>query len=258
MVHSAYSRAEMMTVIASRELRDGECVFVGIGLPNVACNLARLRHAPGLQLIYESGVYGAAPERQPLSIGDPCLVTGSIAVSSMFDIFTSYLQRGHVDVGVLGGAQVDRFGNINTTVIGDYARPTVRLPGSGGACDIAHLAASVLIITPLRRRAFPERVDFVTSPGFNAARNRHDGHGIRGGGPRAVITDQCVFRFDPDSGELFLASLYPDVTEQQIAPQVGWSLRAAPHLETLDPPEPDELRLIREVLDPQGIHVQQG
>src|SRR5438552_3917234 len=155
----------MMATVAARELADGEVVFVGIGLPNLACNLARATHAPNLVLIYESGAVGAVPERLPVSIGDPALVTGSLMVCGMADVFQLFLQNGRIEVGFLGGAQVDRYGNINTTVIGSYERPAVRLPGSGGAAEIAVHARHILIVAKLNPRAFPEQVDFVTSPG---------------------------------------------------------------------------------------------
>src|SRR2546430_7733399 len=151
----------MMAAVAARELRDGEVVFVGIGLPNLACNLARRLHAPDLVLIYESGAVGAVRERLPISIGDPALVTNSLSVCSMFDVFNFYLQGGLIDVGFLQGAQIDRHGNLNTTVIGNYEQPAVRLPGSGGACEIAILAKRVLIIAPQSKRSFPARVHFI-------------------------------------------------------------------------------------------------
>src|SRR5918997_7000649 len=163
-----YTPAEMMTAVAARELRDGEVVFVGIGLPNLACNLARAIHAPNLVLIYESGAVGAVPERLPVSVGDPALVTGSLMVCSMADVFQLFLQNGRIDVGFLGGAQVDRYGNINTTVLGEYHRPAVRLPGSGGAPEIAIHARRTLVVARLDKRAFPESVDFITSPGHGA------------------------------------------------------------------------------------------
>src|ERR687884_555442 len=165
-----------MAAVAAHELRDGEVVFVGIGLPNLACNLARATHAPNLVLIYESGAVGAAPERLPVSIGDPSLVTGSLMVCGMADVFQFLLQNGRIQVGFLGGAQVDRYGNINTTVVGPYEHPTVRLPGSGGAAEIAVHAQRTLIVSRLSRRSFPEHVDFVTSPG----------HRARGGSRRAL------------------------------------------------------------------------
>ena len=161
----SYTPAEMMITVASRQLAGARTVFVGVGLPNIACNLARYTVAPDLELIYESGVYGAQPARLPLSIGDPTLVTGALSVVSMADLFGLYLQRGLVDVALLGGAQIDRYGNLNTTVIGDYAHPKTRLPGSGGACEIAINARKVFMIMRLKRRAFVEKLDFITSPG---------------------------------------------------------------------------------------------
>jgi len=250
-----YSSAEMMAVIAARELHDGECVFVGIGLPNVACILAKRTHAPRLEMIYESGVFGANPARQPLSIGDPCLVTGATMVCSMADLFNFFLQRGLLDVGVLGGAQVDRFGNIHTTVIGEYARPKVRLPGSGGACEIALLTRQVLIVTPLNKRAFPERVDFITSPGYLDGRESRARLKVPGEGPRAIVTDHALFRFDAHTGEVVLHALYPGVGLEEVRDRVGWDLKVADDLTTAPPPDEEALRIIREELDPKGIHV---
>src|SRR5947207_4272111 len=171
--------SEMMIVVAARVLAGARTVFVGVGLPNVACNLARITVAPDLELIYESGVYGARPERLPLSIGDPALVSGALSVVPMADLFGLYLQGGRIEVALLGGAQVDRFGSLNTTVIGDYERPRVRLPGSGGAAEIAINARRVFHVLRLSRRSFVERLDFVTSPG----------RAVRGGGPELVVTD---------------------------------------------------------------------
>ena len=164
---AAYSADEMMAVVAARELVDREVVFVGIGLPNLACNLARLTHAPNLVLIYESGAIGAVPDRLPVSIGDPSLVSGAIMVTGMADVFQSFLQNGRIDVGFLGAAQIDRWGNINTTVVGSYREPKIRLPGSGGAAEIATHAKRTLVIARLSKRAFPASVDFVTSPGHS-------------------------------------------------------------------------------------------
>ena len=229
-----------MTVVAARELRDGEVVFVGIGLPNLACNLARRTHAPHLVLIYESGAVGAAPERLPVSIGDPALVTGSLMVCGMADVFQLFLQNGRIEVGFLGGAQVDRHANINTTVIGSYERPKVRLPGSGGAAEIALHAHRVVIISKLSPRAFPERVDFVTSPGRRVKR---------------VITDRGVLEPDGPSGELVLTALYPGVQQSDIEAGVGWQLRSRPTLECVDPPTRSELQLLREVLDPKRLYL---
>ena len=229
-----------MTVVAARELHDGEVVFVGIGLPNLACNLARRTHAPHLVLIYESGAVGAAPERLPVSIGDPALVTGSLMVCGMADVFQLFLQNGRIEVGFLGGAQVDRYANINTTVIGSYERPTVRLPGSGGAAEIALHAHRVVIISKLSPRAFPERVDFVTSPGRRVKR---------------VITDRGVLEPDGPSGELVLTALYPGVQQSDVEAGVGWQLRSRPTLECVDPPTRSELQLLREGLDPKRLYL---
>jgi glutaconate CoA-transferase subunit B len=192
-----------MVAVAARELRDGEVVFVGIGLPNLACNLARLTHAPNLVMIYESGAVGARPERLPLSIGDPSLVTGSLMICGMADVFQLLLQGGHIEVGFLGGAQVDRYGNINTTVVGDYAQPRVRLPGSGGAPEIAIHARRTLVISRLDSRAFPERVDFITSPGHRSRGGRRADLGMPVAGPVRVITDRGTTA-NPDTGELEL------------------------------------------------------
>src|SRR2546430_7100517 len=197
----------MMAAVAARELRDGEVVFVGIGLPNLACNLARATHAPNLVLIYESGAVGAVPERLPVSIGDPALVTGSLMVCGMADVFQLFLQNGRIEVGFLGGAQVDRYGNINTTVIGPYDRPTVRLPGSGGAAEIAVHARRTLIVAQLNPRAFPERVNFVTSPGHRYAGRTRRELGMPGAGPVKVITDKAVLEGDEVSDEMVLAGL---------------------------------------------------
>ncbi|HQF62440.1 MAG TPA: CoA-transferase [Anaerolineaceae bacterium] len=249
-----YSASELMTVNAARLLRDGDVVFVGVGLPNLACNLARRTHAPDLLMIYEAGVIGARPQRLPLSIGDPTLVTGALAVCSMYEIFALYLQRGNVDVGFLGGAQIDRFGNINATVIGDYAHPKVRLPGSGGSQEIAAWANRCYIITPHQKRRFPEKVDFGTSAGFLGGRTQRDAAGVRGGGPQAVVTDLGVL--EPDAnGEMILTALHPGATVEQARANTGWDLKIAPQLRTTEPPAESELRILREELDPTGIYL---
>ena len=208
---SNYSSAELLTINASRLLRDDDVVFVGVGLPNLACNLARRTHAPSLLMIYEAGVIGAQPARLPLSIGDPTLVSGATAVCSMYDIFSLYLQRGNVDVGFMGGAQIDRYGNINATVIGEYQHPKVRLPGSGGSKEIAAWANRCYIITPHQKRRFPEKVDFRTSAGFLNSRAERQAARLRGGGPQAVVTDLCIMEPD-ENGELILTSLHPEKT----------------------------------------------
>jgi glutaconate CoA-transferase subunit B len=247
----------MMAAVAARELRDGEVVFVGIGLPNLACNLARATHAPNLVLIYESGAVGAVPERLPVSIGDPALVTGSLMVCSMADVFQSLLQNGRVEVGFLGSAQIDRFGNINTTVVGSYQHPTVRLPGSGGAAEIAIHARRTLVITRLDRRAFPETVDFITSPGHQAKGRSRQEHGMPGAGPVKIVTDKAILEANEVSGELELAALYPGIEAPEVAEGVGWPLRRRDRLARIDPPSTRELQLLREVLDPKRLYLKQ-
>jgi len=245
----------MMAVVAARELRDGEIVFVGIGLPNLACNLARATHAPDLVLIYESGAVGAVPDRLPVSIGDPSLVTGSLMVCGMADVFQSLLQNGRIEVGFLGGAQIDRFGNINTTVVGAYDHPDVRLPGSGGAAEIAIHARRTVVISRLSRRGFPERVDFITSPGHRMRGRTRRELGMPGCGPVKVVTDKAVLEADQDSGELVLAALYPGVDAADVLAGVGWDLRSRASLAQIDPPSARELSLLRDVLDPHRLYL---
>lgn len=254
MAELTYNPKELMVVNAARLLRDNDVVFVGVGIPNLACNLARRTHAPNLQMIYEAGVYGAQPSRLPLSIGDPSLVSGSASVCSMYDVFTLYLQRGNVDVGFLGGAQIDRYGNINATVIGDYQHPKVRLPGSGGSMEIAAWANRCYIITPHQIRRFPEKVDFHTSIGFLDGGDARKQTGVRGGGPEAVVTNLGVLRPNED-GELILAALHPGVTFEEAQANTGWPLKQAEDCPVTEPPNAEELRILRQELDPQRIYI---
>jgi len=244
-----------MAVRASKELHDGDVVFVGIGLPNLACNLARATHAPDLVLIYESGAVGAVPDRLPVSIGDPALVTDSLGVASMADIFQFYLQGGRIQVGFLGGAQVDRYGNINSTVIGPYDKPKVRLPGSGGACEIAIHAERVIVVAPLSARSFPAAVDFVTSPGHAGKYGTRKQLGLPGGGPQRIVTDVGVLEPSPDDGELELVGIYPNAKVDEVKSKVGWPLRVRADLEEYPPPTAEELRLLRDVLDPTHLYI---
>lgn len=253
---TTYTPSEMMAAVAARELRDGEVTFVGIGLPNLACNLARALQAPNLILIYESGAVGAVPERLPVSIGDPSLVTGSLMVCGMADVFQLFLQNGKIEVGFLGGAQVDRYGNINTTVVGSYEKPTVRLPGSGGAAEIAIHAQRVLIISRLSARAFPEKVDFITSPGHRMKGKSRKELGMPGAGPVKVITDKAIMQSDAETGELVVTALYPGVTIDDVKANIGWPVRAAQTLDPVtEPPSAEELRLLRDVLDPDRLYL---
>jgi glutaconate CoA-transferase subunit B len=249
-----YSSSELMTINAARLLRNGDVVFVGVGLPNLACNLARRTHAPNLLMIYEAGVIGAQPARLPLSIGDPTLVSGATAVCSMYDIFTLYLQRGNVDVGFMGGAQIDRFANINATIIGDYSSPKVRLPGSGGSKEIAAWANRCYIITPHQKRRFPEKVDFRTSAGFLDGRAEREAAGLRGGGPQAVVTNLCIMEPD-ENGELILTALHPGKSTKEAKDNTGWDLKISSDLRITDPPTEEELHILHQDLDPTGIYL---
>ncbi|MBE0411832.1 MAG: CoA-transferase subunit beta [Anaerolineales bacterium] len=254
---TTYSSSELMTVNASRLLRNGDVVFVGVGLPNLACNLARHSQAPDLVMIYEAGVIGAKPSRLPLSIGDPTLVSGALAVCSMYDIFALYLQRGNIDVGFLGGAQIDRYGNINATVIGDYQHPKVRLPGSGGSMEIAAWANRCYIMTSHQKRRFPEKVDFRTSAGYLGGRAERDAAKLRGAGPLAVVTDLGILE-PAQSGELILTALHPGVAVDEVRANTGWDLQVASQIMVTDPPTREELRILREDLDPSGIYLKGG
>ena len=249
-----YTSSELLTINAARLLRDGDVVFVGVGLPNLACNLARNTHAPNLVMIYEAGVIGAQPARLPLSIGDPTLVSGATSVCSMYDIFAFYLQRGLVDVGFLGGAQIDRYCNINATVIGDYASPKVRLPGSGGSMEIAAWANRCYIITPHQIRRFPEKVHFRTSAGFLDGKDQRDAAGLRGAGPQAVVTDLGILEPDQD-GVLVLTALHPGKTVEQVKQNTGWDLKVAPKLSVTEGPSDEEMRILRTELDPDRIYL---
>jgi glutaconate CoA-transferase subunit B len=246
----AYSRSEMMIVASARQLAGERVCFVGIGPPNIACNLAKKTVAPDLELVYEAGVYGAAPQRLPLSIGDPTLVTGAVSVSNMFELFAYYLQRGLVDVAFLGASQIDRFGNVNTTVIGEYGSPKVRLPGSGGACDIAINAHKLFVIMPQSKRSFVDEVDFVTSPGHLSGKRPDDWPGQ---GPAVVVTGLGVYKFDED-GEMYLASLHPGVTVEDVREGCAWDMTIADDVVETPAPSRGELHLIREDLDPEGIY----
>jgi len=243
----AYTSNEMMTIAAARLLRDGGVCFVGIGLPSAAANLARATHAPGIVLVYESGTIGAKPTVLPLSIGDGELAETADAVVSVPEIFAYWLQSGRIDVGFLGAAQIDRFANINTTVIGDYAHPTVRLPGAGGAPEIASAAKEVYIIIEQSRRTFVDKVDFITSAGYLDGYGARARSGARGAGPTVAITDLGILRPDPVSQELTLVSLHPGVTLERVRAATGWDLAVAADLAVTPPPLPEELAALREL-----------
>jgi len=253
-----WSPSEMMIAASARQLAAERVCFVGIGLPNIVCNLAKRTVAPDLDLIYEAGVFGADPARLPLSIGDPTIVTGATAAVSMFELFAYYLQGGLVDVGFLGAAQIDRFGNINTTVIGDYAPPKTRLPGSGGACEIAINAKEIMVIMRQSTRSFVGRLDFRTSPGHlggaTASAQIRTEQGWGGNGPSVVVTDLAVYGFNRD-GEMELRSIHPGSTLDEVKATIGWELKVPADVPETPAPTAEELRLIREELDPSGAYV---
>jgi glutaconate CoA-transferase subunit B len=247
----AWTSDEMMTVAASRQLRPGTSCFVGIGLPSTAANLARGLHAPDLALIYESGCLGARPTRLPLSIGDGILADTATAVITVPEVFNYWLQPGRVDVGFLAAAQLDKFANINTTVIGDYAAPKVRLPGAGGAPEIAASCREGIIVVRQNRRTFVERLDFVTSVGFGQGTGDRERLGLGGRGPRTVITDIGILTPDPHSCELTLTALHPGATVDQARNATGWELAVAPDLGRTDEPSTEELRVLRALTSDQ-------
>jgi glutaconate CoA-transferase subunit B len=242
MTHTA---EEMMTVAAARELRDGQTVFVGIGLPSRASNLARRLHAPDLALVYESGTIDTKPDELPLSIGDGILAESALSVVGVPEIFNYWLQPGRIDVGFLSGAQIDRFANLNTTVIGEYAEPDVRLPGSGGAPEIASSCREVIVVMHHRRRAFVERVDFVTSVGYGTGPGDRALLGLPGAGPVRVITDLGVLEPDPASKELLLTALHPGLTVEEVRAETGWALEVVADLAETTPPTERELSTLR-------------
>lgn len=240
-----YTTNEIMTVAAARRLPDGAVCFVGIGLPSTAANLARLTHAPDVTLIYESGPIGARPDVLPLSIGDGELAETADTVVPTPEIFRYWLQGGRVDVGFLGTAQIDRFANLNTTVIGPYDKPKVRLPGAGGAPEIASNAREVLIIVKQTARSFVAKLDFVTSAGHLDGGDARARLGLPGKGPVAVITDLCILEPDPVSRELTVVSLHEGVTREQVQAATGWPVRFADALGQTAPPTDHELQVLR-------------
>jgi glutaconate CoA-transferase subunit B len=250
-----YSYEELMITAASRELRDREVVLVGIGIPQLGAILAQKTHAPNLNVMYESGLIGTLPTRLTLSIGDPNLASRACEIMNFYETFT-FLQRGFIDVGFVGAAQVDKFGNINTTVIGDYSRPSVRLPGCGGACDITGLAKRTIIITPHEKRRMVKKLDFLTSPGFLDGAGARERFGF-GGGPSAVITTMGILRFDDKTKEMYLSSYHPGLSVEQVKLETGWDLKVSPNVTQTDPPTVAEVEILRN-LDPEGRFLGKG
>jgi glutaconate CoA-transferase, subunit B len=244
---SDFTPDDAMTIAAARCLTDGAVCFVGIGLPSTAANLARRTHAPNLVLVYESGTLGSKPQRLPLSIGDGELADTADSVITVPEVFNYWLQPGRIDVGFLSGAQIDRFANINSTVIGEYANPKVRLPGAGGAPEIAASCREVMVMLRQAPRTFVERVDFVSSMGFGRGPGDRERLGLRGAGPRTIVTDIGILCPDPDTCELTLAALQPGATVEQAREATGWHLAVADEVEELAPPTADELATLREL-----------
>jgi glutaconate CoA-transferase, subunit B len=249
-----YIKPELMACCGAREIRDGDLVIVGTGFPTLAASIAKHTHAPRAMMMQESGVYDARPKRPALSVGDPCLNPGAAMIGGLVDVMGMFLQAGWVDVGFLSGSQVDKYGNINTTVIGSYTNPKSRLPGSGGANPIGSLAKRVLIIALHDKRRLAERVDFVTTPGYLEGPGARERCGLPPGtGPCVIITNKAVLRFDEETKEAYLATYHPGTTVEEIAALTPWDLKIASDVHETEPPRTEELRAIREVLDPHRM-----
>ncbi|MGH6767761.1 MAG: CoA-transferase subunit beta [Xanthobacteraceae bacterium] len=242
-----YKPNEMMTIAAARALRNEDVCFVGIGMPSAASNLARLTHAPDITLIYESGTIATKPDVLPLSIGDGELCETALTTVAVPEMFRYWLQGGRMTVGFLGGAQIDKFANLNTTVVGDYHKPKVRLPGGGGAPEIASSCGEIFIIMNQSKRSFAEKLDFVTSMGHGEGGDHRARLGLKTKGPTRLITDLCIFEPDPQAKEMTVTSIHPGVTRGQIAENTGWAVRYAANVVETKPPTGNELAVLREV-----------
>ncbi len=242
-----YTASEMMTIVAARALKNEDVCFVGIGLPSAACNLARLTHAPKITLIYESGTIGARPAVLPLSIGDGELCTTALCTVSVPEIFRYWLQGGRISTGFLTGAQVDRFGNLNTTAIGPYDRPKVRLPGSGGASEIALSCKEVFIVMRQNERSFVEKLDFLTSLGHGDGSGERQAMGLKGKGPTLIVTDLCVMKPNEKNGEFMVVALHPGTTRETVRQNTGWDVKFSDRLEETSPPRDEELAILRDL-----------
>ena len=242
-----YSQNEMMTIAAARSLRNEDICFVGIGAPSAAANLARLTHAPDITLIYESGTIETRPSVLPLSIGDGELCDTALTTVDVPEMFRYWLQGGRITVGFLGGAQIDRFANLNTTVMGDYQHPKVRLPGGGGAPEIATHCGEVFIIMQHSRRSFVDKLDFMTSLGHGEGGDHRQRLGVKTRGPTRLITDLCIFEPDPETREMTVMSIHPGVSREQIQDNTGWNVRYASHVQSTPSPDAAELGVLREL-----------
>lgn len=242
-----YTPSEMMTVAAARALTDDDICFVGIGPPSAACNLARLTHAPRLTLVYESGTIAARPQVLPLSIGDGELCTTALTTVSVPELFRYWLQAGRITVGLLSGAQIDRFGNLNTTVIGDYDQPKVRLPGSGGAPEIATCCGQFFIMMSQSQRTFVERLDFLTSLGHGRTGTERTALGCKTQGPTLICTDVCIMRPDPVTNEFMVAAIHRGVSQTEVRNATGWEIKFAETVEESPAPSTLELEILRDL-----------
>ena len=250
----AYIKPELMACCGAREIKNNDIVIVGTGFPTMSASIAKHIQAPDAVLMQESGVIDAQPARTALSVGDPCLNPGAAMIGGLVEIMGMFLQAGRVDVGFLSGSQVDKFGNINTTVIGDYEAPKARLPGSGGANPIGSLAKKILIIALHDRQRLAERVDFITTPGYIDGPGAREKWGLPSDtGPEVIITNKAVLRFDSQTREAYLASYHPGNTIEEILEQTPWDINVADDVHETQPPTSEELRVIREVLDPFGM-----
>ena len=247
MTEASYTPTEIMTIAAARALRNTDVCFVGIGAPSAACNLARRTHAPDITLIYESGTIDTKPDMLPLSIGDGELCDTALTTVSVPEMFRYWLQGERISVGFLGGAQIDRFANLNTTVVGSYNKPKVRLPGGGGAPEIATSCGEVFITMQMSKRTFVGRLDFVTSLGHGSGPGSRERLGVRTKGPTRVMTDLCVLEPDAATRELAVVSLHPGVTREMVQDQCGWTLRFANEIGDTPPPTPEELAVLRDL-----------
>jgi glutaconate CoA-transferase subunit B len=247
-----YSLTELMTVTAAREIRDNEVVFAGTGLPMLGAMLAQHTHAPNCLIIFEAGAIGSRMRHLPMSVGDPRTVRGAAMAVGLAEVFTYILQAGKVDVGFISGAQIDRYGNINSTSVGDYHHPQVRFPGSGGSCDIACLARRTVIIAQHEKRRLPEKIDYITSPGWLTGGESRQQAGLIRGGPSVVVTTKGVLRFRPTSHEAYLASYHPGLTAGAVSDDTGFALDTDAATET-PIPTAEELHILRNVVDPERV-----
>ncbi|MBN1945897.1 MAG: CoA-transferase subunit beta [Bradymonadales bacterium] len=253
-VKPRYIKPELMACCGAREIHDHDVVIVGTGFPTMAANIAKHTHAPHCVLMQESGVFDARPRRPALSISDPCLNPGAAMIGGLVDVMGMFLQGGWVDVGFLSGSQVDKFGNINTTAIGDYHRPKSRLPGSGGANPIGSLAKRTLIIALHDTRRLAEKVDFITTPGYISGPGCRETWGLPPDtGPAVIVTNKAVLRFDPQTKEAYLATFHPGHTVEEIVENTPWKLKVADDIHQTVPPTDEELEVLHQVLDPNGL-----